>query len=111
VKVASKGSSPKISLARFPSVRRDLALLLDKNVKFTDVKEIALRYGKKQLREVDLFDVYEGDKIAEDKKSYAVSFVFRDDEKTLADKEVDAVMGKLMEQYQKQLNAIVRGQA
>jgi phenylalanyl-tRNA synthetase beta chain len=111
VKVASKGSSPKISLARFPSVRRDLALLLDKNVKFTDVKEIALKYGKKQLREVDLFDVYEGDKIAEDKKSYAVSFVFRDDEKTLADKEVDAVMGKLMEQYQKQLNAIVRGQA
>jgi len=111
VKVASKGSAPKINLSRFPSVRRDLALLLDKNVKFTDVKEIALKYGKKQLREVDLFDVYEGDKIAEDKKSYAVSFLFRDDEKTLADKEVDAVMGKLMEQYQKQLNAIVRGQA
>jgi phenylalanyl-tRNA synthetase beta chain len=111
IKLAARSRRPSISLSRFPSVRRDLALLLDKNVKFTEVKDIALKYGKKQLREVDLFDVYEGDKIAPDKKSYAVSFTFRDDEKTLNDKEVDAVMGKLMEQYQKQLNAIVRGQA
>jgi len=110
-KVVSKAAVPKISIARFPSMRRDLALLLDKNVKFTEVQEIALRYGKKMLRQVDLFDVYEGDKIAQDKKSYAVSYVFRDDDKTLSDKEVDAIMGKLMEQYQKQLNAVVRGQS
>lgn len=108
--VAKKASAPKINVSRFPSIRRDLALLLDKNVKFTEVQEIAIRFGKKQLREVGLFDVYEGEKIAEDKKSYAVSYIFRDDEKTMTDKDIDSIMSKLMEQYSKQLNATVRGQ-
>lgn len=109
-KIAGNSKAPKINVSRFPSIRRDLALLLDKNVKFTDVQDIALKFGKKQLREVGLFDVYEGDKIAQDKKSYAVSYIFRDDEKTMTDKDIDHIMSKMIEQYSKQLNATVRGQ-
>lgn len=109
-KLAAKSKAPKINVSRFPSIRRDLALLLDKNVKFTEVQDIALKFGKKQLREVDLFDVYEGDKIAQDKKSYAVSYIFRDDEKTMTDKDIDSIISKMIEQYSKQLNATVRGQ-
>lgn len=109
-KLAAKSKAPKINVSRFPSIRRDLALLLDKNVKFTEVQDIALKFGKKQLREVGLFDVYEGDKIAQDKKSYAVSYIFRDDEKTMTDKDIDSIMSKMIEQYSKQLNATVRGQ-
>jgi phenylalanyl-tRNA synthetase beta chain len=97
-------------VSKFPSIRRDLALLLDKNIKFTDIQQIAVKNGKKQLRNVDLFDVYEGEKIAEDKKSYAVSYIFKDDEKTMTDKDIDQIMSKMIEQYSKQLNAVVRGQ-
>lgn len=108
-KIVRKKSAPQIIVSKFPSIRRDLALLLDKNIKFTEVKDIAVKYGKKQLREIELFDVYEGEKIAEDKKSYAVSYLFRDDEKTMKDKDIDKIMNNLMNQYSKQLNAIVRG--
>lgn len=109
VKIAGKTSMSAPIVSRFPSVRRDLALLLDKNIKFTDVQAIALKFGKKHLRQVDLFDVYGGDKIEAGKKSYAVSYIFRDDEKTLQDKEVDSVMEILMNQYKQQLNATIRG--
>jgi phenylalanyl-tRNA synthetase beta chain len=109
LKAAGKHTNRSISVPRFPSTRRDLALLVDKNIKFTQIKQIAEKFGKKILKEVDLFDVYEGDKIEKGKKSYAVSFIFREEERTLNDKEVDAVMTVLMNQYQQQLNAIVRG--
>ncbi|HUH74952.1 MAG TPA: phenylalanine--tRNA ligase subunit beta [Chitinophagales bacterium] len=109
-KLTKKSTVPKIIVSKFPSIRRDLALLLDKNVKFTDIQQIAVKNGKKQLRNVDLFDVYEGEKIAEDKKSYAISYVFKDDEKTMTDKDIDKIMSKMIEQYSKQLNAVVRGQ-
>ncbi len=105
-----KSAVGNINVSKFPPIRRDLALLLDKNIKFTEVRDIAVRYGKKQLKEIELFDVYEGDKIAEDKKSYAVSFTFRDEEKTMSDKEIDRIMNDLMEQYSRQLHATVRGQ-
>ena len=109
VRIAGKATMSAPIVSRFPSVRRDLALLLDKNIKFTDVQAIALKFGKKHLRQVDLFDVYEGDKIEAGKKSYAVSYIFRDDEKTLQDKDVDSVMEILMNQYKQQLNATIRG--
>lgn len=109
-KLVQKSSAPKINVSKFPSIRRDLALLLDKNVKFTEVQDIAVKSGKKQLKEVMLFDVYEGEKIAEDKKSYAVSYIFGDDEKTMTDKDIDSIISKMIEQYSKQLNATVRGQ-
>ncbi|MCO5234141.1 MAG: phenylalanine--tRNA ligase subunit beta [Chitinophagales bacterium] len=109
-KLSQKNNLSKIVVSKFPSIRRDLALLLDKNIKFTDVQQIALKIGKNQLRQVDLFDVYEGEKIAENKKSYAVNYIFRDDDKTMTDKDIDKIMSKLIEQYSYQLNATVRGQ-
>jgi phenylalanyl-tRNA synthetase beta chain len=85
-----------------------LALLLDKNIKFDAVKSIATKFGKKILRNIELFDIYVDEKIGNDKKSYAVSFTFKDDSKTLQDADIDSVMKKLIEEYNKQLNAEIR---
>ena len=95
-------------IGKFPSVKRDLALLLDKNIKFDAVKSIATKFGKKILRNIELFDIYVDEKIGNDKKSYAVSFTFKDDSKTLQDADIDSVMKKLIEEYNKQLNAEIR---
>lgn len=108
IKVVEGFSLRSAVVPKFPSVRRDLALLLDKNVTFTQIRQIGEKFGKKNLRQIDLFDVYEGEKIGNDKKSYAVSFIFRDDEKTLQDNEVDAIMQKLIQQFGQQLNATIR---
>lgn len=95
-------------LPRYPSVRRDLALLVDKQVKFKQIKDIALRTEKQILREVDLFDVYEGKGIAEGKKSYAVSFILRDDMQTLNEKQIDKAIQKLLSAFERELNAGLR---
>ena len=95
-------------LPKFPAVKRDLALLLDKKISFKEVKEIALRTEKHLLKNVSLFDVYEGEKLGADKKSYAVSFTLQDDEKTLTDKQIDKIMNKLMGTYKHQLGAEIR---
>ncbi len=105
---ASKVTTYYQEISKYPAVKRDLALLLDKKVKFAEVKSIAEKYGKKILRNIELFDIYEDEKIGKDNKSYAVSFTFRDDAKTLQDVDIDGVMKKLMEQYQTQLNAVIR---
>jgi phenylalanyl-tRNA synthetase beta chain len=107
-KAARKVKVQYQEIPKYPSVKRDLALLLDKNVKFAEVKSIAAQYGKKILRNIELFDIYEDEKIGLSNKSYAVSFTFRDDTKTLQDVDIDVIMKKLMEQYQTQLNAIIR---
>jgi len=78
-------------LPKYPEVRRDLALLLDKSVKFGTLKDIAFRTEKSLLRSVGLFDVYEGKGIPEDKKSYAISFILRDNERTLNDIQIDKI--------------------
>ncbi|MDR6300384.1 phenylalanine--tRNA ligase subunit beta [Mesonia maritima] len=95
-------------IAKFPSVRRDFALLLDQSVSFQDIYDIAVKSEKKILKQVELFDVYEGKKLPEGKKSYAVSFTFLDEHKTLTDKQVDKVMNKFQTQFEKQLNASLR---
>lgn len=95
-------------LPKFPSVKRDLALLLDKKVTFREVKELALRSEKGLLKAVNLFDVYEGAKLGADKKSYAVSFTLQDEEKTLTDKQIEKIMNKLMGTYKHQLGAEIR---
>ncbi len=105
---AAKVSTFYREIAKYPSVKRDLALLLDKKVKFAEVKSIAEKFGKKILRNIELFDIYEDEKMGKDNKSYAVSFTFRDDAKTLQDVDIDGVMNKLMEQYKSQLNAVIR---
>ncbi len=95
-------------LPKFPAVQRDLALLIDKQVKFSQIKEVAERTERKILREVDLFDVYEGKGIPENKKSYAVSFILRDDKGTLNDKLIDKTMQKLIESFKRELGAELR---
>lgn len=97
-----------VPMPKFPAVKRDLALLLDKKVTFKEVKDLALRTEKSLLKSVSLFDVYEGEKLGEGKKSYAVSFTIQDDEKTLTDKQIDRIMNKLMGTYKHQLGAEIR---
>ncbi len=95
-------------LPKFPEVRRDLSLLLDKNVTFDLLKTEAFKQEKKLLKEVTLFDVYEGDKLGEGKKSYALSFILQDETKTLTDKQIDKIMDNLIKVYQNQFDAKLR---
>ncbi|AEM72423.1 Phenylalanyl-tRNA synthetase beta chain [Allomuricauda ruestringensis DSM 13258] len=95
-------------IPKFPEVTRDFALLLDDSVSFQKVYDIAWNTEKKLLKKVNLFDVYTGKNLPEGKKSYAVSFTLMDDKKTLTDKQIEKIMGKLLSQYQKELGAELR---
>ena len=95
-------------LAKFPAVKRDLALLIDTKTEFKEIYNLAFQSEKNVLKEVDLFDVYEGDKLPEGKKSYAVSFLLQDETKTLADKQIDKIMQKLQQTFEKNLDAVLR---
>jgi len=95
-------------VSQFPSVRRDLALLLNKEVRYSELEKIALKSEPKILKNINVFDVYEGDKIESGKKSYALSFILQDYEKTLTDTEIDGVMNKLIKQFENELGAILR---
>jgi phenylalanyl-tRNA synthetase beta chain len=108
VRAAAKVRVRAAELSRFPSVRRDLALLVDKGVTFRKLREIALATEKKLLRSVALFDVYEGDKLPDGKKSYALSFTLEDSSATLTDKAIDRVMGNLITQFERQAGASIR---
>ena len=93
---------------KYPAVSRDLALLIDKNVEFAEIEKIARQTEKKLLKRVELFDVYEGEKLPEGKKSYAVNFILQDPEKTMGDKQIDTIMNKLINNLKRQLNAELR---
>ena len=95
-------------ISKFPAVSRDLALLLDESVEFEQIEKIAYQTEKKLLKGVKLFDVYEGDKLPKGKKSYAVNFILQDNEKTLNDKQIDAIMKKLITNLTTQLKAELR---
>ena len=95
-------------ISKFPSVSRDLALLIDKSVEFEQIEQIARQTEKKLLKSVELFDVYEGKNLPEGKKSYAVNFILQDEEKTLNDKQIDAIMKKLIANLTGKLNAELR---
>lgn len=95
-------------LPKYPEVKRDLALLINQSVTFNQIKTLAEKVERKLLRQVDLFDVYEGENLPEGKKSYAVSFILRDDEKTLKDKQIDKIMQKLIMTFEKELGAQLR---
>jgi phenylalanyl-tRNA synthetase beta chain len=95
-------------IPRFPEVRRDLALLLDKNITFGEIEHLAIKNGGQLLRNVSLFDIYEGDRIEQGKKSYAISFILRDDSKTLKDQEIDAFMNMLVKVFEKESGAKIR---
>jgi phenylalanyl-tRNA synthetase beta chain len=93
---------------KFPAVRRDLALVLDKHITFGELRKAAFKAEPELLSSVMIFDVYEGDKIPADKKSYAISFTLLDKEKTLTDKIIDQAMTKILQQIQKQFGATLR---
>jgi phenylalanyl-tRNA synthetase beta chain len=95
-------------MSKFPAVSRDLALLIDKNITFAEIEQIALKSERKLLKEVSLFDVYEGKNLPEGKKSYAVNFQIQDVEKTLTDKQIDKVMAKIRQNLEKELKAQLR---
>ena len=95
-------------ISKFPSVKRDLALLLDKSVQFAEIEKIAEESERKLLKEVSLFDVYEGKNLPAGKKSYAVSFYLQDETKTLNDKQIDAIMQKIRKNLESKLGASLR---
>ncbi|MGB0892400.1 MAG: phenylalanine--tRNA ligase subunit beta, partial [Flavobacteriaceae bacterium] len=108
LKLSSKKNIKVTDLPKFPAVKRDLALLIDNKVEFKEIYNLAYQSEKNLLKEVDLFDVYEGDKLPEGKKSYAVSFVLQDENKTLADKQIDKIMQKLQATFEKNVGAELR---
>ncbi|MFK8298397.1 phenylalanine--tRNA ligase subunit beta [Capnocytophaga cynodegmi] len=95
-------------ISKFPKVRRDLALLLDDNISFNDIYKIAFETEKSILKDISLFDVYQGDKLPEGKKSYAVSFTLQDINKTLTDKQIDKSMQNLLRKFEEKLGASLR---
>jgi phenylalanyl-tRNA synthetase beta chain len=101
----------KVSYAevpKFPEVRRDLALVLDPQVTYEELEKAAYQAERKILRSVSLFDIYQGDKIAAGKKSYAVSFLLRDDEKTLTDQVIEKTMEKILRSFEEKFHATLR---
>ncbi|MCH5308411.1 MAG: phenylalanine--tRNA ligase subunit beta [Prevotella sp.] len=108
MKATKKNEILYTEIPKFPSVSRDLALLVDNGVEFAQIEQIARQTEKRLLKKVELFDVYEGDKLPEGKKSYAVNFILQDEEKTMGDKQIDAIMQKLIQNLKKQLNAELR---
>jgi phenylalanyl-tRNA synthetase beta chain len=107
---AIKRSKPLMytEVPKFPEVRRDLALLIDKAVKFEQLEQMAYQSEKNLLKAVNLFDVYEGDKLPEGKKSYALSFILQDENATLTDKQIEKIMEKLMTVYKEKAAAEIR---
>ncbi|MPT35276.1 MAG: phenylalanine--tRNA ligase subunit beta, partial [Flavobacterium sp.] len=97
-----------VEIPKYPEVRRDLALLLDQSVAFDQILTIAKQTEKSLLKDVNLFDVYEGNNLPEGKKSYAVSFTIQDNSKTLTDVQIDKIMQKLQANFEKELGATLR---
>ncbi len=95
-------------ISKFPEVRRDLALLVDKNVTFAQLKEAAKKSERKLLKSVSIFDVYEGEKLGTTKKSYALNFVLQDNNKTLNDKQINKIMDKITKTFENQFDAKLR---
>ena len=108
MKATKKNEVLFTEVPKFPAVSRDLALLVDNSVEFAQIEQIARQTEKKLLKKVELFDVYEGDKLPAGKKSYAVNFILQDEEKTMGDKQIDAIMTKLITNIKKMLGAELR---
>ncbi|ROT47092.1 phenylalanine--tRNA ligase subunit beta [Candidatus Cardinium hertigii] len=97
-----------LPISKFPAVKRDLALVVNKTVLFENIKDLVLKKGHKNIQAVKLFDVYEGIHLPADKKSYAIRFTLQDKEKTLDDTRIDQIMHQLMQTFERDLNAIIR---
>jgi len=110
VKLSARNKIKFEELPKFPEVKRDLSMVLDRNIHFGEIEKIAFATERKLLKAVNLFDVYQGDKIEQGKKSYAISFTLQDAASTLTDNQIDKVMNKLMESFEKQVGAVIRKQ-
>ncbi len=108
IKMTKKAKIQFKELSKFPEVKRDLALLVDKSVTFAQLRSIAFATEKKLLKSVSLFDVYEGDKLPEGKKSYALSFILEDKNQTLTDKQIERTMANLQTQLEQKSGAEIR---
>ena len=108
VKINSKNRIEYREVPRFPSVNRDLAIVVNKSLPYESVENATRLAGVKKLRSISLFDIFESEKLGADKKSMAVSFTFLDEEKTLTDKEIDAMMNRIIATFEKELNAEIR---
>lgn len=104
----AKGTLLYQEVSKFPEVERDLSLVIDKGVTFKEIETLALQTERNLLKKINVFDVYEGDKIGQDKKAYALTFTLQDNNKTLTDKIIDKTMEKLMQVYQDKIGAIIR---
>ena len=103
-----KGTQLFTGLPKFPSVRRDLALLVDHDTSYNDLQEVVSQTERKLLKNVFLFDVYQGDRLPSDKKSYAIGMTFQDAEKTLNDKAVEKCIQRILHQLNERLGAVLR---
>lgn len=108
LKETEKNALTFVEISKFPAVSRDLALLIDKDITFAHIERIARKSEKKILKEISLFDVYDGKNLPKGKKSYAVNFILQDNEKTLNDKQIDAVMRKIQQSLERELDAQLR---
>jgi len=104
----AKGLKKYGEISKFPEVRRDLSLVIDKTVTFDQIKKVALKAGGKLLQRIGVFDVYQGDKIDAGKKAYALSFYLQDTEQTLTDKVIDKAMDRLIQSFEKEVGAFIR---
>jgi phenylalanyl-tRNA synthetase beta chain len=108
IKQISNNNIKYTEIPKYPEVRRDLALLIDNEIEFVQLFELAKKTEKVLLKEINLFDVYQGEKLPKGKKSYAISFVLQDNSKTLTDAQIDKVMSKLTQNFQTEFNATLR---
>ncbi|SIS99067.1 phenylalanine--tRNA ligase subunit beta [Belliella pelovolcani] len=104
----SKGLKKYQEISKFPEVRRDLSLVIDKSVTFDQIKAVALKAGGKLLQRIGVFDVYQGDKVEAGKKAYALSFYLQDTENTLTDKIIDKTMNRLIQSFENEVGAFIR---
>ena len=108
LKITKKNKMKYKDISKFPSMRRDLSLLLDKSVTFEELKDIAEKTDNRILKKITLFDVYEGKQLSKEKKSYSLSFIFEDESKTLTDKIIDKIMNKLITSFIDKAGAEIR---
>lgn len=108
IQLAADNEITYSEIARYPEVRRDLALLLNDDVNFDQIRDLAYQSERKFLKEVSVFDVYRGEKLGAGKKSYGVSFILQDEKQTLTDKQIDKIMNKFMKTFQEKLGAEIR---
>lgn len=109
-RLLKKSSSNVIyqQVPKFPEVRRDLSLVIDKKVSFSEVRRLSEKAERRLLKEINVFSIYEGENIGKDKKAYAISFILQDENQTLKDKQIDMVMNRLISTFESDLGALIR---